>query len=295
MTYGNVGKNMQNEEFVKISVVIPSFNQGEFIERTLCSVFDQNYPNIEIIVVDGGSSDSSVEIIRKYEKHLSYWHSRKDSGQSNAINFGFRKATGRFKTWLNSDDVFMPGALYKVNEFIHCYPDCRWFSGNTLWIDRNDRILRAGKTEQRGRFFRSRILPAVGPSAFAREDLLEQYGLLREDFHYMMDTEMWYRWSNAGEWSIKLPIYVWGLRLHENAKMSGHNFSGSPMADPNHPKRIQRRKEAEVLDGLIGPHTGMDKIMFYCNKICDGSIWSRFTDHSLSGKIWMDVFWGDTK
>ena len=73
------------------------------------------------------------------------------------------------------------------------------FSGNTLWIDRNDRILRAGKTEQRGRFFRSRILPAVGPSAFAREDLLEQYGLLREDFHYMMDTEMWYRWSNAGE------------------------------------------------------------------------------------------------
>lgn len=111
----------------------------------------------------------------------------------------------------------------------------------------------------------------------------------------MMDTEMWYRWSNAGEWSIKLPIYVWGLRLHENAKMSGHNFSGSPMSDPNHPKRIQRRKEAEVLDGLIGPHTGMDKIMFYCNKICDGSIWSRFTDHSLSGKIWMDVFWGDTK
>lgn len=144
---------MQNEEFVKISVVIPSFNQGEFIERTLCSVFDQNYPNIEIIVVDGGSSDSSVEIIRKYEKHLSYWHSRKDSGQSNAINFGFRKATGRFKTWLNSDDVFMPGALYKVNEFIHCYPDCRWFSGNTLWIDRNDRILRAGKTEQPGTFF----------------------------------------------------------------------------------------------------------------------------------------------
>src|SRR5687768_13083798 len=98
----------------KISIITPSYNQGRFIEETILSVINQNYPNLEYIIIDGGSTDNTVEIIRKYEQHLAYWVSEKDGGQSEAINKGFKKATGDIVCWINSDDFFMPGALSKV-------------------------------------------------------------------------------------------------------------------------------------------------------------------------------------
>jgi glycosyltransferase involved in cell wall biosynthesis len=95
----------------RISVITPSFNQAEFLERTIRSIYNQGYPNLEHIVIDGGSTDSSVDIIRKYEKRFAYWHSEPDKGQRDAINTGARHATGTNMTWINSDDLLLPGAL----------------------------------------------------------------------------------------------------------------------------------------------------------------------------------------
>lgn len=100
----------------KISVITPSYNQAQFVEATLQSVLDQNYPNLEYIVIDGGSTDGSAEIIERYADQLTYWVSEKDSGQSQAINKGLRRATGDILCWLNSDDTFLPGTLAFVAE-----------------------------------------------------------------------------------------------------------------------------------------------------------------------------------
>jgi len=103
-----------SEQFPKISIVTASYNQGQFIEETILSVLNQNYPNLEYILIDGGSTDNSVEIIRKYQQHFTYWVSEKDKGQANAINKGLQLCTGDIFNWLNSDDYLEPGSLHKI-------------------------------------------------------------------------------------------------------------------------------------------------------------------------------------
>jgi glycosyltransferase involved in cell wall biosynthesis len=109
--------------YPKISIVTPSFNQGRFIEKTILSVIEQDYPNLEYIIIDGGSTDESVEVIKKYDQHLAYWVSEPDRGQSHAINKGFERATGEIFGWLNSDDWYHPGALKAVAEAFAANPE----------------------------------------------------------------------------------------------------------------------------------------------------------------------------
>src|SRR5881409_3781716 len=123
-----------------ISIVTPSYNQATFLEETIRSVLLQGYPNLEYIVMDGGSTDGSVEIIRKYEKHLTYWTSQKDAGASDAIRKGFERATGSILAYLNSDDLYLPGAVHHlINRFKTAGADVVY--GNTYWIDDRSRIL----------------------------------------------------------------------------------------------------------------------------------------------------------
>jgi glycosyltransferase involved in cell wall biosynthesis len=120
--------------YPRISVVTPSFNQGKFLETTICSILEQNYPNLEYIIMDGGSTDGSVDIIKKYEKQLKYWRSEKDNGQNAAITEGFKHATGDIFAYLNSDDIYFPWTLDTVAEILTQLPQIQWLTTRTTMV-----------------------------------------------------------------------------------------------------------------------------------------------------------------
>ncbi len=176
-----------------ISIVVPNFNGGATIEATLVSLIEQNYPGLEILVVDGGSTDNSVEVIRKYERHIAWWVSEKDRGQAQAINKGFARANGEIVNWLCSDDVLLPNALMTVGQILGAEPEVDVLAGATLehFSDgrRRDRMFKAS----------SELIdilpvnnPCAQPSCFYRRRLILTRGTpLDESYHYAMDTELW--------------------------------------------------------------------------------------------------------
>lgn len=178
----------------KISIVTPSYNQAEFLEATILSVLGQNYPNVEYIVIDGGSSDSSAEIIKKYEDKLTYWHTKKDRGQADAINQGFEKATGEILMWLNSDDLLMPNILHLVADKYREDPT-KLYYGNCIHF-RNDRnVVSWGsdvvkKTEDNKL---NELDYIIQPSSFWPRTIWEQTGKLSEEIHFGFDWEWFLR------------------------------------------------------------------------------------------------------
>lgn len=272
-----------------LSIVIPSFNQGEYIEETIQSILSQSHSDVEILIIDGGSTDQTVEIIKKYQEHIAYWQSQKDNGQSDAINQGFKRAKGEFVTWLNSDDVLLPNSISHIVEFIKKNKSYNFFLGNVVWMNKEGYIIQSHKVEPENRYWNSRyLLSNGGPSAFIRKTTLDEIGDLRNDFFYMMDTELWYRLIATGNYFKRIPFYVWGLRLHENAKMSGHNFKDSPLADPNHPSWIKKRRESSFITATYPINKNLAPL-WRILKIFSLSAISRLTDKHIIGKHYSQV------
>jgi len=136
----------------KISIITPSYNQAKYLEDTILSVLGQNYPNLEYLIIDGGSTDGSVEIIKKYEKHLAYWVSEPDNGMYHAIQKGFDKSTGEIMAWINSDDMYHPKALYTVAEIFGSFPSVNWLQGLTTIYDESGRTVEAYKSRSFTKF-----------------------------------------------------------------------------------------------------------------------------------------------
>ncbi len=181
----------------KISVVTPSFNNGNYIEQTILSVVEQNYPNFEHFVMDGGSTDGTVRILKKY-KHL-HWVSEKDNGQSHALNKGFRAVSGEIIAWINSDDWYEPNVFHRVAAFFMQNPDKNIVMGNCNLIDESGRVFDVVVNHARGfdelaNYKAARSIPTQ-PAIFFRKKLLDVYGLLDESLFYAMDYDLWLRFA----------------------------------------------------------------------------------------------------
>ncbi len=189
-------------EPLKISVVTPNYNQVDFLESTLRSVLEQDYPNLEYIVIDGGSTDGSADLIRSYQDQLSYWVSEPDKGMYHAINKGFAKATGDIMCWINSDDVLWPGALRYVNELFASRPELNWLQGYPSVIDEQGALLyQRPPVATRAYFYKMRFLGTFEfiqqESTFWRRSLWEQAGAhLDMSYSLAADFELWMRFFN---------------------------------------------------------------------------------------------------
>jgi len=207
----------------KITVCTPSLNQGHFIEETIHSVLNQGYPNLEYIVIDGGSTDGTVDILRKNENHL-IWRSEKDSGQSDAINKGFRMASGEILSYINSDDTYEPGALHKVGRFFADHPQAAWLTGKCRIIDPQGREIRPLITFYKNIWLLLNsynlllIIDYISqPATFWRRDVVMQIGLFDENLHTTMDYDYSLRVGKLYKlWVIN--DYLASFRIHAASK-----------------------------------------------------------------------------
>jgi glycosyltransferase involved in cell wall biosynthesis len=201
----------------RITVVTPSFNQGPFLEETMRSVLDQNYPNLEYIICDGGSSDNSVEIIERYQDRLAWWISEKDQGQSNAINKGFSKASGDLLAYINSDDTLAPGALMAAAEAYR--QGHEWITGWVTYLEPE-----GGEWPQLPRPMHNGVdwhlyNPICQQGTYWSARLFRELGPFWEDMHYAFDYEFWMRlWFVAKLKPHMLRRCMGGYRLHESSK-----------------------------------------------------------------------------
>jgi glycosyltransferase involved in cell wall biosynthesis len=217
----------------KISIVIPTYNQGAYIEQTITSLLDQLYPDLELIIIDGGSTDATVEIIKKYQTNIAYWVSEKDRGQSHAINKGLDKATGVVFNWINSDDWMEPGSL-KILGDVFSNPSVNVLCGRMAIQGRNGHERTWGPTKGY-----PSLNKTIGfssnkqPCTFFRLEKLRRIGKVNESLHYTMDQDMWIRYLLVnGTAGIQETVDILSnFRLHEESKTSsgGEHFLNDMM------------------------------------------------------------------
>jgi glycosyltransferase involved in cell wall biosynthesis len=200
-----------------VSIITPSFNQAKYLEDTIQSVLGQDYANLEYILVDGGSTDASVDIIRKYDDRLAWWVSERDNGQAEAINKGLSRATGEIVAWLNSDDTYLPGAISTVVRVFEENPDVALVYGNMLAVNENGETINILCYDQLN-LEDLLCFQIIGqPAVFFRRDALEKAGFLDPTYHFLLDHHFWLRIAMQGR--ILHVDQTWAAaRYHAEAK-----------------------------------------------------------------------------
>ena len=220
---------MNNLNLPSVTIVTPSLNQGNFIEETIVSVLSQEYPKLEYIIADGGSTDHTIDVLKKYSGAVK-WYSKKDKGQTDAINNGMRMATGEIVAYLNADDILLPGSLLLVAEMFAKHEEVKWLTGQCRIINENGEDIRPIIALYKNLLLYSHSYKGLlvtnyisQPATFWRRSLLEKCGLLDEDLHFVMDYEYWLRlWKTVPPMILHKDLA--GFRIQSNSKTTsaGH-------------------------------------------------------------------------
>lgn len=235
----------RNEKLPSISIVTPSFNHAIFLERTIKSVLEQKYPDLEHIIQDGNSKDNTQEIIKKYEDELKYWESVKDNGQSNAINLGFRHATGEIMAYLNSDDLLLPGALNYIGQYFAKHPEVDVVYGHRVLIDELDREIGRWVLPTHDEEILSWADYIPQETLFWRRSIWEKVGgKIDESFRFAMDWDLILRFRDANAKFVRLPRFLGAFRVHANQKTSSQ-ISDTGMQEM---QRLRKRCHGRTVD-----------------------------------------------
>ena len=252
-----------NKTYPKISVITPSYNQGIYIEETIQSVLNQNYPNLEYIIIDGGSSDSTVEVIKKYESKIDFWVSEKDKGQADAINRGFAKATGDILCWLNSDDYFFPDTLKYVASQLNIEKKEILF-GEVDHIFEPDKAIKHSNVKNKYENYNLELYDyIIQPGSFWTKKVWELTGVVDENLHFVFDWE-WFLRAKKNDAEFKYSNKVMSMyRVHAAHKTSNggekrqkeieyilKKYSGEKMLKAFIFMRDERSKVDEILTGV---------------------------------------------
>ncbi len=209
----------------KISIITPSFNQAEFIEETILSVINQDYDNLEYIIIDGGSTDGSVEIIKKYEDHIAYWCSEKDKGQTNAINKGFKVATGDLVAWMNSDDLFAPNSFEIIARAYERNPMIDVYYGDKVHIDRQGREQFVQRyAPYKIESFANDKMAFCNQAAYWKREIFDRIGFLDESIQFAMDYDYFVRMGHCELKFYHLPEILGKQRYYEGTKTSDQEW-----------------------------------------------------------------------
>lgn len=210
---------------LKISVITPSFNQVQFLEQTINSILDQDYANFEYIIMDGGSNDGSVEIIKKYADKLAYWESKPDKGQADAIYRGFELGSGEIICWVNSDDLLLPGALMKVAQWFEKNPASNWVTGGTIMINEKNNLFKDKRGypifNLGGKVTKNELLyfghPFNQPSSFWRRDFFFKVNGFDTRLNFCFDYDLYLKFATL-EKSGRIKEFLAKFRYHRHSK-----------------------------------------------------------------------------
>jgi len=235
-----------NNQYAKISVISPSYNQGHFLKTNILSILEQNYPSVEHIIIDGGSTDTTVDILKSFDDHIAYWVSEPDRGQSDALNKGLEAASGEVIGWQNSDDYYLPGAFHLVGETFRENPEIEVIYGDYLYVNDGNRILGSKKYAP---CFDIREYLYVGAnisnqSVFFRREALERVGGFDVDLHLAMDFDLFLKLSTFARFK-HVRTYLGAYRVHGEQK--GQNLKEE---DREEYRLIRERAGVKVRDDI---------------------------------------------
>jgi glycosyltransferase involved in cell wall biosynthesis len=249
----------------KITIVTPNFNGAKYLEETILSVFEQNYPNLEYIIIDGGSTDGSLEIIRKYDKKLTLWISEPDEGMYHAIQKGFDRSTGEIMAWINSDDKYHPGSLSIVSEIFEKYPEVSWLTGSITQFDVYGRTIRVFQTQKWSKYdyYTGNYGWIQQESTFWRRGLWEKSGgKFNLEIKYAADFELWLRFFRYDKLHITTSL-IGGFRVREADQIS-FSYSGAYIKEAEDllkAEKLNSREKAVV--NMVKVINSISKLFWY--------------------------------